>query len=131
MQVTEEMIERVVRGFYAKVRRDPELAPIFDAAIDGDWEPHLSKMMDFWSSVILKSARYNGRPLPVHIAQTSIKPEHFERWLALFRENAVEVCPKSIAAAFVEKAELIAESFKLGMYGLPNPNRFPARPAPQ
>ena len=40
--ITEAMIERLVRGFYARVRTDAVLAPIFDARIR-DWEPHLSR----------------------------------------------------------------------------------------
>ena len=48
--LTEAMIERLVRGFYAKVRQDAVLAPIFDARIR-DWEPHLEQMFAFWSSV--------------------------------------------------------------------------------
>jgi hemoglobin len=46
--ITEEMIERLVRGFYAKVRTDALLAPIFEARIR-DWEPHLKQMCAFWS----------------------------------------------------------------------------------
>jgi hemoglobin len=36
--ITEATIERLVRGFYAKVRTDASLAPIFEARIR-DWEP--------------------------------------------------------------------------------------------
>jgi hypothetical protein len=57
--ITEAMIERLVRGFYAKVRSDPALAPIFDARIQ-NWEPHLQQMCAFWSSVTLMSGRYHG-----------------------------------------------------------------------
>ena len=42
------MIERLVRGFYAKVRTDAVLGPIFEARIR-DWEPHLEQMFAFWS----------------------------------------------------------------------------------
>ena len=31
---------RVVNRFYIKVRTDPELGPIFERAIPGDWGPH-------------------------------------------------------------------------------------------
>ena len=59
--ITEAMIERLVRGFYAKVRSDPMLAPVFEARIS-DWEPHLQQMCAFWSSVALMSGRYHGTP---------------------------------------------------------------------
>src|SRR5688572_27193407 len=38
--IDEALIERLVRGFYVKVRSDPLLGPIFDQRIV-DWEPHL------------------------------------------------------------------------------------------
>ena len=38
--ITEAMIERLVRGFYVRVRADAVLAPVFEARIR-NWEPHL------------------------------------------------------------------------------------------
>jgi hemoglobin len=35
--VTEDGICRLVDAFYAKVRLDPELGPVFARAIPGDW----------------------------------------------------------------------------------------------
>jgi hemoglobin len=129
--MSEALIERIVRGFYAKIRTDDELGPIFESVVQGNWEPHLLKMMDFWSSVMLKTGRYNGRPLPKHRALTQVRPAHFDRWLELFRENAREVCTDDAAKRLIKRAELIAESFKLSMFGLPNPRELPARPAAQ
>ena len=60
--ITEAMIKRLVRGFYAKVRADAVLAPVFDARIR-DWEPHLAQMCAFWSSVALMTGRYHGTPI--------------------------------------------------------------------
>ena len=68
MDISEALIERIVRGFYAKIRTDDELGPIFESVVQGNWEPHLLKMMDFWASVMLKTHRYNGRPMPKHMA---------------------------------------------------------------
>jgi hemoglobin len=131
LDMSEALIERIVRGFYAKIRTDDELGPIFESVVQGNWEPHLLKMMDFWSSVMLKTGRYNGRPLPKHRALTQVRPAHFDRWLELFRENAREVCTDDAAKRLIKRAELIAESFKLSMFGLPNPRELPARPAAQ
>ena len=130
LDISEALIERIVRGFYVKIRADGELGPIFESVVQDRWEPHLLKMMDFWSSVMLKTHRYNGRPVPKHVALTQVHPAHFDRWLELFRENAREICVDVIAERFIERAEVIAKSFKLGMFGLPNPREFPARPAP-
>src|SRR5512142_2502348 len=70
---SEETIEKIVRGFYAKARTDDEIGPIFARAI-GDWEPHLSKMCDFWSSVMRTSGRYHGNPMLAHLRLKSVQP---------------------------------------------------------
>src|ERR1700693_150170 len=48
--IDETMIETLIRGFYARVRKDPLLAPVFESRIS-DWEPHLDNMFAFWSSL--------------------------------------------------------------------------------
>ena len=113
--VTEDMIERLVRGFYVKVRKDAVLAPIFDARIR-DWEPHLAQMCAFWSSVALMSGRYHGTPMVKHMP-LPVDAGHFDRWLELFEATANEICPPVAAAHFVERARRIAASLELGVAG--------------
>jgi hemoglobin len=113
--ITEAMIERLVRGFYAKIRQDAVLAPIFEARIQ-DWEPHLEQMFAFWSSVALMSGRYHGSPMAKHMP-LPVDAGHFDRWLALFEETAREICPPEAAAHFVERARQIAGSLELGLAG--------------
>jgi hemoglobin len=104
----ENILRRLVHGFYAKVREDELLGPIFAARI-ADWGPHLDRMVAFWSSVALMTGRYHGRPVPAHIP-LPLTWTHFERWLALFRETARETCPPAGAAHVIERAERIAQS---------------------
>jgi hemoglobin len=111
--ITEAMIERLVRGFYVKVRSDAVLAPVFDSKIN-DWEPHLAQMCAFWSSVALMSGRYHGTPMVKH-APLPVDADHFDRWLALFEATAVELCPPQAAAHFVERARRIAASLEMGI----------------
>ena len=114
--VTEEMIHDLVHGFYAKIRSDPVLGPIFSRVIrEEDWPRHLSKMCDFWSSVLLLTGRFRGAPMPAHIRIPNIGPEHFARWLHLFRQTVAEVCPPEAAEVFVYRAEAIAQSLQLGI----------------
>ena len=114
--VTEEMIVVLVHAFYADARCDPLLGPVFEAAIGDDWDAHLERICAFWSSVMLRSGRYRGTPLAVHAALDDIiGPEHFGRWLELFCAKAREVCPEACAALFVDRAQHIAESLRLGM----------------
>jgi hemoglobin len=113
--ITEAMIERLVRGFYAKVRADAVLAPIFEARI-ADWEPHLQRMCAFWSSVALMSGRYHGTPMVKHMP-LPVDAAHFDRWLKLFEATAGEICPPVAGAHFIELARRIAASLELGVAG--------------
>ena len=118
--VSEDSIRRLVDGFYAKVRRDPELAPIFLRAIPGDWQPHLNKMYDFWSSVMLTTGRYKGNPVIKHQVLPDMKISLFERWLTLFNETCDELFDASVSGAFRGKAARIAESLKLALFYRPD-----------
>lgn len=112
--VTEPMIEKLVHTFYARVRRDPLIGPIFNAAI-GDWDAHLAKLCDFWSSVTLMTGRYKGTPMRVHAELPGISHEHFARWLALFQATALMTCPAEAAQLFIDRSHRIAESLQLGI----------------
>src|SRR5690349_15930429 len=79
--ITEASIRRLVHGFYNAVLRDPLIGPIFGQEIEPErWPLHLDKMCAFWSSVLLKTGRYGGRPLPPHLALSELSDEHFLRW---------------------------------------------------
>jgi hemoglobin len=113
--IDETMIENLVRSFYAKLRQDSLLAPVFEARIQ-DWEPHLQRMCAFWSSVALMSGRYQGSPMTKHL-RLPVDAAHFDRWLALFEETAREICPPEAEAHFVERARRIAASLELCIAG--------------
>lgn len=112
--VTEEMIGELVHAFYAKVRAEPVLGPIFNQAVE-DWDEHLAKLCDFWSSVLLMTGRFKGRPMAAHVQVPDIQPAHFARWLELFRQTAREVWPSPAADLVVEKAEMIGRSLQMGI----------------
>jgi len=118
--VDEANIRTLVDTFYAKVRRDPTLAPIFLRAIPGDWQPHLEKMYAFWSSVMLTTGRYKGNPVIKHMALPGMNPDLFTHWLALFDASCRELFDEEISAAFRAKAERIAESLKLALFYRPD-----------
>ena len=113
---SEAQIAALVPAFYARVRRDPLLGPVFGAAV-GDWDAHHAKLTAFWSSVMLTSGRYKGSPMQAHVKhREAIRPEMFARWLALWGETARELLPVAVAEAFVAKAERIAESLGLALW---------------
>jgi hemoglobin len=112
--ITEAMIRDLVHTFYARVRRDPLIGPIFNARIE-DWPAHLDKLCAFWSSVMLMTGRYKGTPMKVHAELPDASAEHFQRWLALFRATAQDICPNEAACLFVDRSERIAQSLQLGI----------------
>ena len=113
--ITEERLAELVDRFYAKVRQDPLIGPVFERAID-DWPGHLERLQAFWSSVMLTSGRYKGRPLPAHARHgDAIDAAAFERWLALWKQTTKELIPPPAAAALQDRAGRIAESLQLGL----------------
>ncbi|MEI4264057.1 group III truncated hemoglobin [Roseovarius sp. D0-M9] len=109
----EALLRTLVHSFYARVRDDDILGPIFSARIT-DWEPHLERMVAFWSSVALMTGHYHGRPVPAH-TPLPIEAEHFDRWLQLFRETAQEACTPEGALHVIERAERIARSLHIAV----------------
>ena len=108
--ITETEIANLVERFYAKVRVDPEIGPVFNDAVR-NWDAHLTLLKDFWSTVLLTTGRYKGNPLLAHFP-LAIEERYFARWLKLFSATADEVMTASQAATIVRKADLIAMNMK-------------------
>ena len=112
----EDMVKAVVHGFYDEIRRDALLGPIFNGVIEPErWPHHLDKMCDFWSATLLRTDRYDGRPLPPHLAIPELGEAHFRRWLQLFRATVRRLCPPEVAQLFMNRALRIAHSFRLAI----------------
>jgi hemoglobin len=89
------------------------LGPIFNSAVT-NWDHHIAQISDFWSSMMLKTGRYNGRPMRPHLV-LPLKGEHFDRWLLLFEQTAREIFPAEVTEAFLIRARRIADSFEMGV----------------
>lgn len=113
-------IAMLVDRFYDKVRADPLLGPVFEPAVH-DWAEHKRTLVAFWSSVVLRSGDYRGNPMRAHLAHP-IRAEHFDRWLALWRETTGEVFVPEAAEIFRDYAARIAQGLSLGL-GLKSPGR--------
>ena len=113
--VTETMIHDVIHSFYGTVRTDPALGPVFKRVLGDDWGPHLAKMCDFWSSVLLMTGRFTGNPMVTHVNVGGIRPTHFARWLHVFQQTVERQCPPAAAELFVARAEMIARSLQRGI----------------
>lgn len=115
--ITEEFISNLVEAFYTQVHEHKVLGPVFKKEVSGDWESHLAKMKTFWSSIVLGSGKYSGKPMQVHQRIEGITPEHFKLWLDLFKQTLenLKTSPE-ITQHFMLRAEQIAVSLQAGIF---------------
>ncbi|MBS0381889.1 MAG: group III truncated hemoglobin [Proteobacteria bacterium] len=109
----ESLLAEQVGRFYDKVRADPLLGPVFNPLVD-DWDAHKVLMTSFWATVALGSGHYRGNPLAKH-QPLPIGAEHFQRWLALWRETAHAALDADSAALLIGYAERIGYGMRVGM----------------
>lgn len=107
--LNEESIATLVDRFYAKVRVDQLLGPVFNGFIGDHWPEHLATLTNFWTSVLLASGRYKGNPMMAHIPIPQMDQQHFSRWIELWRETTAEVLGPEISQALVAKASTMGE----------------------
>lgn len=126
--INDDYIDVLVETFYERIREHGVLGPVFAQAIGENWPYHLARMKDFWASVTMNAGRYSGKPVPAHREHSdSIQAWHFGIWLGLFKQTLEDTAPTPEAADyFMQRAERIAESLKLAIFGMPGlgaPNR--------
>src|ERR1700709_2485836 len=99
--IAEPAIALLIDRFYAAVRQDAVLGPIFEAAIgEEEWPEHIETMRRFWSSVMLTSGRYSGNPVAVHRAVRGLRRSMFAQWLGLFEATATQLFVPEVAGRF-------------------------------
>lgn len=121
---SEQDIVDLVHAFYAKVRSDALLGPVFAAHV-GDWDHHLARIADFWSSVLLGTGRYTGTPMQKHAVLPELRPELFERWLTLFDETAALQPNRELTTRAGAAARRIASSLWYGHQMTQRPGEMP------
>ena len=107
---TEQEISDMVHSFYARIRQDDVLGPVFNAHIQ-DWDHHLLTLIDFWSAILRGSRRFAGAPMPKHLALPNLNAELFDRWLALFRATTAAQPNRAMGERAYGMAQRIAQSF--------------------
>jgi hemoglobin len=121
-------IAQLVDNFYARIRSDPVLGPVFDDRIK-DWPSHLERMNTFWRSILYKSGEFSGNPMMKHVAIPHIAKPEFSHWLKLFGETLDEMGAVPAARSLIfKRAEMIAESLLMGICihrdGITNPRKM-------
>lgn len=116
--ITSEQIQLVVTEFYSRIRSDQELGPIFNAAIGtsaADWRAHEAKIASFWRNAAGLDRSYSGNPMLVHVKNSKVQPEHFSRWLRIFRDTAEDILPDGAAHGLADLADRIGQSLAMGI----------------
>jgi hemoglobin len=113
--IDDAFISQLVDHFYQAIRQDELLGPIFAKKVS-DWPHHLSRMKDFWASIMIESGRYSGNPMRKHIVIGGLDAAHFTRWHALWDQPLAEVAPNPQASnKFRGAAGRIGESLLTGI----------------
>lgn len=110
-----DFVEQLVEGFYARIRADALLGPIFTARIS-DWPLHLDRMKSFWRSVLHNSGEFAGNPMAKHLAIPGLERDHFAHWLDLFYATLRALERHPAATRLVgTRARMIADSLLTGI----------------
>ena len=118
--LSELTLRTQVDRFYDKIRADKTLAPLFSDQVK-DWDAHVDRLTDFWSSIMLTSGRYKGNPYRAHLPfADQLTAQLFGRWLELWSQTARENFPPNIAAQLEFKAQRIAQNLMAGLLSQPN-----------
>jgi hemoglobin len=111
-----QRIAELLSVFYGRIRKDPELGPIFNDIVE-DWTEHLARLEDFWSSLMTASGRYKGNPLVMHkLHSDRISPPMFDRWLEIWTATTNEMLQPETAMIMQTKARRISARLIAVMY---------------
>lgn len=121
---SEQEVTRLVHDFYARVRRDDLLGPIFERHV-ADWDVHLAKLVDFWSAILRGTRRFRGAPMPAHVALPGLHDALFQRWLQLFHRTTASLGNDAMQAHANAMARRIAQSFWYGYQLSHDPGQLP------
>ena len=111
-------IELLVNRFYDKVKKDDLIGFIFNDVAKLNWDKHLPVMYDFWEGVIFFTSTYKGNPMSSHRKlneMVKLRPEHFDRWLLLFKSTVDENFDGEKAELAKQRAMSIAMIMQLNM----------------
>lgn len=113
--IDDQFVSLMVERFYANVRADDLIGPIFAERIS-DWPAHLERMKAFWRSVLFNSGEFSGNPMLKHMVIPGLDEPHFVRWLELFYATLEALGPNPQGVGLVAgRARSIADSLLTGI----------------
>ncbi|MHA3771030.1 group III truncated hemoglobin [Verrucomicrobiota bacterium sgz303538] len=105
-----EGITRLVKWFYAKVRYEPLLEPVFNEHVHL-WSEHIATITQFWVKMTGGPSTWSGgmgKHFMMHLG-----PEHFAIWLRVWDENCHELLPPREAAEMSGLAHRIGDDLQM------------------
>lgn len=121
---TEEEVSVLVHAFYAKVREDAVLGPIFNSQVH-NWDQHLVTLVNFWSSILRGTGNYTGTPMRKHAEMSHLDASLFQHWLALFHATTKEQPNQAMGERAYTTAQRIAQSLWYGYQMNHHPDKLP------
>ena len=112
-----ESITQLVHGFYGDVRQDQLLGPVFEKALHGQWDAHLQRLVDFWSTVALGTRSFKGDVFGKHMALEGVTPAHFAAWVGLWQQHTSRLFAPEVAHDLQVAAHGIARNLFRGFLG--------------
>jgi len=110
----------LVRTFYAKIRKEEVLGPIFINSIT-DWDSHLELLTNFWETQLFLKRTYHGNPVTAHQEvdekmNHTITSEHFGLWLNLWFETIDELFTGETAWIAKNRAQKMSTMLFMQMF---------------
>lgn len=127
-----EDISKLVHTFYAKIRKNELLSPIFNSHISEEqWPKHLEILTDFWETNLFGIAKFKGNPSTKHInvdkhLNHSITQTHFGTWLELWFETIDHLFEGELALRAKQSARKMSTGQFLTIYNNRPENKNPA-----
>ena len=128
MELNRDAIALLVDRFYAGVRADALLGPVFEPLLHGRWDAHLARMVDFWCTACKLQRDFRGNVYDKHMALPEIRLAHLLRWLRLWKRHTEALFAPQDAARLWRVALGVARVLHLGWFGeLPRPEALQAQ----
>ncbi|SFR35841.1 hemoglobin [Yoonia tamlensis] len=118
--VSADEIAQVVAAFYAVVRADPVLGPVFAKHV-ADWPAHEEKIARFWRNAILFERSYDGNPMAAHMQAGNVAPAHFDIWLGHFDRVLAQKLSPVTAQSWSALAHRIGRGLSYGLAPIEGP----------
>ena len=118
---TRKDVSLLIHSFYAKIRKDDYLGPIFNTAIpEENWEGHLEKLTDFWETNLFGVPKFKGNPMIAHrnldkANAYKIDMEHFGHWLQIWFQTIDSLFIGEIADKAKRASRKMATGLFMGM----------------